>query len=122
MRHLSLETRMGMEVQHTIDGNVAVFSVSGECTTRDSGRLQASVDRALHRGFRIVVLNLEGVTHMGAASLGEVVKIYAAVRASRGQLRLAAVPGRIRFLFEVTGLAPFFESPDLEQQAVARLG
>ena len=73
-----------MKVEQKVVANVAVFRVSGVHTTRDAGTLQAKVDRALQRGFRNVVLDLEGVTQMGAAGLGELVNVYGAVRRLKG--------------------------------------
>ena len=108
-----------MTVEQKVVADVAVFRVSGAHTTRDAGALPAKVDRALQRGFRNVVLDLEGVTHMGAAGLGELVSVCGAVRRLKGQLRLAVVPGRVRYLLAVAGLAPFFETLDSEQQAIA---
>ena len=108
-----------MNVEQTVVANVAVFRVSGIHAPCDAGTLQAKVEWALQRGFRTVVVHLEGVTQMDAAGLGELVNINGAVRAFKGQLRLSAVPGRLRHLLAVTGLAPFFETLDSEQQAVA---
>ena len=56
---------------------------------------------------------------MGAAGLGELVNVYGAVRRLKGQLRLSVVPGGVRYLLAVAGLAPFFETLDSEQQAIA---
>ena len=55
---------------------------------------------------------------MNAAGLGELVSINGAVRAFKGQLSLSAVPGRLRYLLAVTGLAPFFETLESEARAV----
>ena len=108
---------MNVEQQHVND--VAVFRVAGAQGIRDAGTLHANVERALHQGHLNVVLNLEKVTDIGAAGLGELVKICSVVRAFKGQLRLSAVPHRVRYLLAVTNLAQLFETVDSEQQAVA---
>ena len=109
-----------MEVEQTVLANAAVFRVSGVHTISDAGTLRANVERVLQQGVRNVVLDLEGVTQMGAAGVAELVNIHGTVRALEGQLRLSMVPGRVRYLLVVTGLAPFFETLESEQQAVAR--
>jgi len=101
-----------MNVQQNVLGNSAVFRVSGAHTLRDAGALRASVDQALQRGARHIVIDLEGVSELGAAGVGELLSIRASVRRATGQLTLSALPGRIRYLLAVAGLDTVFAAVD----------
>jgi anti-anti-sigma factor len=109
-----------MNIERTIVANAVVFRVSGTHTIPDTGTLHAHVERALQHGYGHVVLNFEQVVDMGAAGLGELVKIFSVVRACDAQLTLSAVPHRIRYLLAATNLEPLFETVDSDQQAIAR--
>ena len=108
-----------MNVERTLVADRVVFRVSGADSVWEAGTLHANVERALQRGHRHVVLDLEEATQMGAAGLGQLVKIHGVVQAFKGQLTLSAVPHRIRYLLAATNLAPFFETVDSDQEAVA---
>ena len=107
-----------MNVAMTVLANAAVFRLSGAHTPRDSGALQADVERILRQGYRKVVLNLEEVTNMGAAGLGALVKIHGTVRTFKGRLTLSAVPYRVRYLLTATNTAPFFETVAADAEAL----
>ncbi len=107
-----------MNIERTLIADAVLFRVKGTHSPRDAGTLHANVERALQRGHRHVVINVEEVGHMGAEGLGELVKINSAVRACNGRLTLSAVPHRIRYLLAATNLAPLFETVDSDQQAV----
>lgn len=106
-----------MTIQQRVAGNSAVFKVSGAHTDRDSGALRTTVTQALRLGVRNVVLDLEGVSDMGGAGVGELVSIHGAVRRATGQLALSTVPGRIRYLLAATGLDAVFNMVDSHDDA-----
>ena len=56
---------------------------------------------------------------MGAAGLGELVKICAMVRACHTRLALSAVPHHIRYLLAVTNLSSLFETVESDRDAIA---
>ena len=108
-----------MNIQQRVVGSSVVFTVSGAYTHRDIGALRATVDQALQGGVRDVVLDLEEVSDMGGAGLGELVSIHCAVRRATGRLALSAVPGRIRYLLAVAGLDAVFAMADSHNYARA---
>ena len=101
-----------MNIQQRVVGSSVVFKVSGAHTHRDAGALRTTVDQALRGGVRNVVIDLEEVSELGGAGLGELVSIYGAVRHAAGRLALSAVPRRIRYLLAATGLDTVFEMAD----------
>ncbi len=110
-----------METQQQQVGDVSVFRVSGIYTHRDAGGLLSEVKQAVQHGFGKIVLDLSGVAHFGAAGLGELIKIQNAVGIVGGQLVLASVPGRIRYLMVAANLEPLFTLSDSEDRAIISL-
>ena len=108
-----------MNIQQSVVGSSVVFKVSGAHTPRDAGALRAAVDQALRGGVRNVVIDLEGVSDMGGAGLGELVSIHSAVLRAMGQLALSAVPRRIRYLLAATGLDTVFAMAESHDPAPA---
>ena len=108
-----------MEVTRTVVADTVVLRVSGMHSHRDVGALLADVEHVLQGGDRHIVLNLEEVTDMGAAGLGELVKICVVVRACHARLALSAVPDHIRYLLATTNLSSFFEMVGSDREAVA---
>ena len=108
-----------MKIKHTVVADTMVLRVSGMPSNRDMGVLLAEVERVVGSGDRHVVLNLADVTQMGAAGLGELIKICAVVRARHTRLTLSAVPHHIRYLLAVTNLSSFFETADSDRDAIA---
>ena len=108
-----------MDIQQQIVGNSTMLTVSGAHTHRDAGTLRATVDQALRGGAKTVVLDLEGVSELGGAGLGELVSIYAAVRRATGRLVLTRVPRRIRYLLAASGLDAVFATASPPDRAPA---
>ena len=61
------------------------------------------------------------ITQLDAAGVREIVGIHGAVRRMGGELKLLAVPGRVRYLLAASSLADAFDTVDFEHQAVASL-
>ena len=108
-----------MKIRRTVVADTVVLRVSGMHSNRDMGVLLAEVERVVGSGGRHVVLNLADVTQMGAAGLGELIKICAVVRARHARLALSAVPHHIRYLLAVTNLSSIFETVDSDRDAIA---
>lgn len=83
----------------------AVIAVEGEflgALHREA--LQREVDLLHQRGVVRVVLDLRATTLMDSAGLGALIETATGLRARSGDLRLAVRSGRLRRLFEMTGL------------------
>lgn len=66
-----------------------------------------------------IVLNLEAVTFISSAGLGELIDTQNACKKSlRGELVLAAVPQRIREVLDLAGLTRMFKIFETETEAV----
>ena len=110
MMQIDLQTRDG----------VAVATLTGDAMGGPDG--SALLDR-LHAlradGARRVVVDLGGVDHMNSSGLGMLIGALTSARNAGGDLKLAAVPGRVQTLLSVTRLTDVFETHGTADAAVA---
>ena len=65
-----------------------------------------------------IVLNLDGVSSLGARSLGELVSAFVAVKDSGGELKIFNLAAPVRQLMRATNLFAVFDLYDSEAQAI----
>lgn len=89
----------------------------------DSQRLETLVAELLAAGYRDLIFDLEGLTHIDSTGIGRFIASYNQVAAVPGaSMRLAAATGPVRSAFRVTKLDtvfPFFDTVQKAEQAAA---
>jgi anti-sigma B factor antagonist len=106
--------------EHTA-GDVAIVTLAGDVTPgKIEGVLSARMLDLVNRGYRKLVLNLEGLPSIDSIGLGEIVRSYTSLMRHGAKLKLAAVPKRIVDLLRVTRLVMAFELAASNDEAVAR--
>jgi anti-sigma B factor antagonist len=92
-------------------GNVTVVDLSGRITLGDgSGTVREAVQDMIGKGQRQILLNLEAVSYIDSAGLGELVGAYATMMNRGGQIKLLNVQAKVRNLLQVTKLYTVFEN------------
>lgn len=109
------------EITERLRGDVAVIAVRGDVTPGKiegilSGRMLDLVDK----GYKKLVLNLEGLPTIDSIGLGEIVRSYTSIMRLGAKMKLAAVPKKIVDLLRVTRLIIAFELAPSEDDAVAQ--
>jgi anti-sigma B factor antagonist len=99
-------------------GGVAVLLLSGEVDLAAAASLRAHVDAADGTGL---VIDLGAVTFADSSALRELLHARQELLARGSRLILAAVPGSVRRLLEITGTADRFETAPGRTEALARL-
>jgi anti-sigma B factor antagonist len=84
-------------------GNVAVVDLSGNITG-SAGLIRKAIEGLVAAGQKNVILNIEHVTYMDSAGMGELVEACTTVRKIGGNLKLANPQARISRLLEMTKL------------------
>ncbi len=111
---------MGFQITEQLRGDVAVVALRGDVTPgRIEGVLSGRMLSHVNRGYRKLVLNLEGLPSIDSIGLGEIVRCYTTLMRLGATLKLAAVPKKIVDLLRVTRLILAFELADTEDDAVA---
>ena len=71
-----------MQLEQRIVGDLAIVKVAGDITLNQGGTvlLKDKVQSLLHQGYKKLLFDLGGVSHVDSAGLGELVQAYVAPR------------------------------------------
>jgi anti-sigma B factor antagonist len=99
--------------------DVVILDISGRITIGEGTvTLRDTLQKLLRDGDRKLVMNLEDVSYVDSAGLGELVAAFTIVRAQGGQLKLLKLTHRIHDLLQITKLLTVFDSFDNETEAI----
>lgn len=91
-------------------GAVSVLTARGKIAAGDSSMaFQSALEHLLGGGCRFILLDLEQVTYMDSAGLGQLAAAFGSVRQAGGELKLLRVNPRIKALLHITRLNHVFE-------------
>ena len=100
-------------------GQVAVVDIEGKITIGEGDMvLRDRVVDLLDKGNHAIVLNLEKVTYMDSAGIGELVACYKRAKEKGGTVKLLNPSGKVLDLLTLTKLEEVFETYRQEQEAV----
>ncbi len=100
-------------------GDVAIVDLSGRITLGDgSGLVRSTIKELIAAGSRNILLNLQDVTYIDSAGLGELVGSYATVASHGGAIKLLNVQGKVKDLLQMTKLYTVFAAFDDEAAAL----
>lgn len=100
---------MGIETKVRQFEDVTIVDLSGRLTIAESQGLRATLLGQLHDGRRQFLLNLQALTYVDSAGLGELIGCYTAIGRGGGALKLLNVPRKLRDTMEVTRVDSLFE-------------
>jgi anti-sigma B factor antagonist len=94
-----------------LEGEVAVVDLTGRITLGDgSGTVRQTVKGLVAQGHKRVLLNLQEVTYIDSAGMGELVGSFATITNQGGQIKLLNAHHKVRDVLQVTKLYAVFES------------
>ncbi len=101
-------------------GKVTVIDLNGKITIGKGDLiLREAVDKVLGDGKDRILLNLNGVTYMDSAGIGELVACFKRVVEKEGVMKLVNPGGRVQDLLALTKLDEYFETYESEGEALA---
>jgi anti-sigma B factor antagonist len=101
-------------------GDVWVVDLSGKITIGEGDVvLREKVTDLLESGQMSVLLNLEKVSYMDSAGIGELVACYKRAKEKGGNVKLLNPSGKVYDLLSLTKLEEVFETFNDEQEAVS---
>ena len=101
-------------------GPVAVLDLNGKITIGEGDViLRAKVLEILDAGSKNVLLNLEKVSYMDSAGIGELVACYKRTKDKGGTVKLLRPSGKVSDLLALTKLEEVFETYTDEKEALA---
>ena len=94
-----------MEMKEAMRDGVLVITLEGEVMGGEEGKgFQDQIHRAMREETTRVVVDMTGVRWMNSSGLGMLMAGLTTLRGSGGDLKLAAVPDRVRRPIEITRL------------------
>jgi anti-sigma B factor antagonist len=101
-------------------GSVAVVDLSGKITIGEGDVvLRDKVHELLESGKTSLLLNLEKVSYMDSAGIGELVACYKRAREKGGTVKLLSPSGKVFDLLQLTKLEGVFDTYSTEKDALA---
>jgi len=100
-------------------GDVAVVDLTGKITIGEGDVvLREEVNKLLETDVKKVLLNLNGVTYMDSAGIGELVACYKRAAEAGARLKLLNPSGRVSDLLSLTKLQQVFDIFNDEKDAL----
>jgi anti-sigma B factor antagonist len=106
------------KVRHV--GNVAIVDLHGKVTLgENTGILRDELRSLLSQGVKNIVLDMQNVSYVDSAGLGELVGAYTTAANQGGAVKLLHLQGKLKDLMQITKLHTIFSAFDDEKAAVA---
>lgn len=100
-------------------GHVSIVDLSGKITIGEGDSLlREKVQTLLDGGTKNILLNLESVSYMDSAGIGELVACYKRAREKGGTVKLLKPAGKVQDLLALTKLEEVFDSYQTEKDAL----
>jgi anti-sigma B factor antagonist len=110
---------MKLRAYTRVDRGVAVIEFEGSVVLGDGlTLLRDMVTGALGEGYKNILLDLEGVSYIDSAGLGELVSCNALVDGHGGDVKLVHLQKKIKGLLQITKLITIFETFEDENEAI----
>ncbi|MDH3627083.1 MAG: STAS domain-containing protein [Acidobacteriota bacterium] len=108
-----------MKANTRVIGHVSVVDLSGKITIGDGDIvMREKVNELLDSGNANVLLNLEKVSYMDSAGIGELVACYKRAKEKNGTVKLLNPSGKVFDLLQLTKLEEVFETYRDEKEAL----
>ena len=108
-----------MKTKVRMVGKVSVVDLSGKITIGEGDVvLRDEVNKLLESDNKSILLNLNGVTYMDSAGIGELVACYKRAAEAGAKLKLLNPSGRVSDLLSLTKLQQVFDIYNDEKDAL----
>ena len=100
------------------EGDVVIVDVQGKLTSAESAALGAMLQELAEAGYRNVLLNMAGVTHIDPAAIDQMVAGYESLARLNGALKLLGLRKPVQCILRASRLDSVFEKHEEESEAV----
>jgi len=102
-----------MEIKTTQLRRCDLIALSGRFDSSAAPALDQALRASLDRGMFHIVVDMSGVEYFGSAAIRALVIAFKECRRwNRGDVRLAALPEKIRQVFDIAGITPLIKLYD----------
>jgi len=104
-------------------GGVTIVDLDGRITLGEStGLLREELRSLLAGGTKNIILNMQKVSYVDSAGLGELVGAYTTATNQGGAVKLLNLQGKMKDLMQITKLHTIFTTFEDEKSAVESFG
>lgn len=101
-----------------VDG-VAIVDAAGELRLGEgTGKLREVIRQLTADGYRKVLLNLGGISHIDSSGMGELMSNHTTLRNLGGELKLMDLSHNVRNLLQITRLLTVLDVHDTQDSAL----
>ncbi|WP_077210596.1 anti-sigma factor antagonist [Bacillus dakarensis] len=100
---------MNIDIEIVEHNSVIKVSVRGEIDVYTAPKLREILFPLAEKENANIIVNLSDVIYMDSTGLGVFVGVFKSVRSNNGKFQLVGLSGRIKRLFEITGLAEIMD-------------
>jgi anti-sigma B factor antagonist len=113
---------MSLNITRRPVGEITVLDVRGRITFGDEcNQLRDEVKEVLGNKPLGVILNLSQVVYMDSGGIGTLVALYTSAHAAGCELKIASPTERVKYVLDITKLAPILGVYPSEERAFASL-
>ncbi|MEM9294047.1 MAG: STAS domain-containing protein [Acidobacteriota bacterium] len=111
-----------MQRNVTVFDDVTVIELTGKLVAGVGDELLAhSLGEAFEQGFRKIVLNLEGVSYIDSAGVGEIASSLQKTQALGARLATTKMGGRVQRVLQLSQVLPLLDVHESQQAAIDAL-
>lgn len=110
---------MNIKIDLFEENRTIKVNVSGEIDAYTAPMLRDALFPISEKDKITMVVNLQEVVYMDSTGLGVFVGIFKNIRSNQGELKITGLTGRLKRLFDITGLA---EIMDINSQIEGEIG
>ena len=111
---------MALTTKNRQVGDVTVVDLHGKITLgENTGILRDELRSLMSQGKKHIVLDMQDVSYVDSAGLGELVGAYTTATNQGGAVKLLHLQGKMKDLMQITKLHTIFPAYDNEQEAIA---
>jgi anti-sigma B factor antagonist len=108
-----------MEISERVVGKLTILDLNGKLTIGEGAQLlKDKTESLIFQGRTQLIMNLGAVPYIDSGGLGQLVACYASIARAGGRLTLLGVNKKNHDLLSITKLVAFFETFDLERDAI----
>jgi len=103
-----------------INDQITMIELEGEVDVYTAPQLKQQIISLIDSGVRNIVVNLESVEYLDSTALGVLIGGLKRLREREGSLDIVCANGRIKRIFEITGLDKIFDILASEEEALQK--
>jgi anti-sigma B factor antagonist len=98
-----------IRIQSRLEGaDTAVLSLAGEIDVANVAQVRSAAVELLERGATSLIVDLSAIEYIDSSGMGMLVGLKKRLADSNGNITIVGVGGRVKRVFEVTGLERIF--------------